>query len=163
MFRNDGNPGMGLSVVAGPAVLFKPAHYPDAPAFASQVVTIFRQFRPGFYVEESHFPFQLGILFVKPVGSQSKGAQGRSFRGGTKEGISHEVSLDEDTVEIVHYMPPHTLKSERPKPPGMDFHAALYTALEWKALLSFEKKQKKYDKSHIFFGFLSCQKQYCLS
>jgi hypothetical protein len=157
MFRNDGNPGMGLPVAAVPAVLFKPAHYPDAPALVSQIVTIFRQFCPSFHVEEPHFPFRLGILFVKPVGSQSKGAQGRSFGGGTKEGISHEVSLDEDTVEIVHYMPPHTLKSERPRTSGHGFPCCPIYGSEMEGALDFEKKQKKYDKSHIHF-VLSCQK-----
>jgi hypothetical protein len=40
----------------------------------SQVVAIFREFGPAFHIEESHFPFKLGILLVKPVGCQSEGA-----------------------------------------------------------------------------------------
>jgi hypothetical protein len=43
MFRDDGNLGMGLPIAAGPAILLKPAHYPDALAFMSQVVAVFRQ------------------------------------------------------------------------------------------------------------------------
>jgi hypothetical protein len=67
-----------------------------------QIVTGFRQLRPGFHVKKTDLVFQGRILFVVTIRRDAKSAKGWSLWGEAEQGVPDHVPVDNDGIEVIH-------------------------------------------------------------